>query len=111
MISTFSKSYKQTQKCILCPQVPEYEVMIPTICKDPHSRVDCVDKFIQVVNETEMKHIVPVGAIVGPAHFVQENAASSRIDSIWLVNNHVDIDTCWTVNYVPIPESSCAGGR
>ena len=38
-------------------------------------------------------HIVPVGAIFGPAHLVRENAASERIYSIWLVNNHVDVDT------------------
>jgi len=42
--------------------------------------------------------IVPVGAIVGPAHLVRENnSASDRIDSVWLVNNHVDSDTYWTV--------------
>ena len=44
-----------------------------------------------------MMHIVPVGAIVGLAHSVGENAASYRIDSVWLVNNHVDLDTDWTV--------------
>ena len=42
-------------------------------------------------------HIVPVGAIVGLAHLVRQNAASVWIDSIWLVNNHVDLDTYWTV--------------
>jgi len=43
--------------------------------------------------------IVPVGAIVGPAHLVLENkAASDSIDSVWLVNNHVDSDTYWTVD-------------
>jgi len=42
-------------------------------------------------------HIVPVGAVVGQAHLVCENAASGGIDSVWLVNNHVDLDTDWTV--------------
>jgi hypothetical protein len=42
-------------------------------------------------------HIVPVGAIVGPAHLVRGNAASDTIDSVWLVNNHVDLDTYLTV--------------
>ena len=41
--------------------------------------------------------IVPGGAIVGPAHLLQENAASGGIDRIWLVNDHVDLDTYWTV--------------
>jgi len=42
-------------------------------------------------------HIVPVGEIVGPAHLVQENAALGDMDSVWLVNNHVNLDTYWTV--------------
>jgi len=42
-------------------------------------------------------HIVPVGAIVGQEHLVGENAALGGIDSVWLVNNHVDIDTYCTV--------------
>jgi len=42
-------------------------------------------------------HTVPVGAIVGPADLVRVNAASDRINSIWLVNNHVDLGTYWTV--------------
>jgi hypothetical protein len=43
-------------------------------------------------------HIVPLGAIVGPAHLMWENnAASDRIDTEWLLNNPVDSDTYWTV--------------
>jgi hypothetical protein len=38
-------------------------------------------------------HIVSVGATVGPADVLWENAASDGIHSIWLVNNHVDLDT------------------
>jgi hypothetical protein len=45
-------------------------------------------------------HIVPVGAIVGPAHLVQEKAAGRGIDSVWLLNNHEDLDTDWTVYYL-----------
>jgi len=98
LISTFSRRCKKTQQWILRPQVQEYAVEIPTKYKDPHGWADCVDGFIQVVKQTEMMHVVPVGAIVGPAHLVRENnAASDRIDSIWLVNNHVDWDTYWTV--------------
>jgi len=72
-------------------------VVIPTKYNDPHGWADCVDGFIQVVEQTDKMHIVPVGAIVGPAHLVRENAASDRIDSVWLVNNHVDFDTYQTV--------------
>ena len=73
-------------------------VVIPTKYKDPQGWVDCVDKFIRVVKQTDKMHIVPVGAIVGPTHLVWENnAASDRIESVWLVNIHVDLDTYWTV--------------
>jgi len=61
--------------------------------KDPYGWADCVRRFILVVKQTNMMHIVPVGAIVGPAHLVLENPASDWIDSIWLVKNHVDLDT------------------
>jgi hypothetical protein len=97
-ISIFSKRCRKTQQWIFRPQVQEYAVVIPTKYKDLHSWADCVDGFIQVVNQIDMMHIVPVRAIVGPVHFVQDNAASERIDSVWLVNNHVDFDTYCTVN-------------
>jgi len=42
-------------------------------------------------------HNVPDGTIVEPAHLVRKNAASGGIDSVWLVNDHVDLDTYWTV--------------
>jgi hypothetical protein len=74
--------------------------VIPTKYKDPPGWADCVDRFIWVVKQIHMMQIVPVGAIVGPAHLVRENAASDRIDSIWLVNNHVDLDTFWTVYFL-----------
>jgi len=50
-----------------------------------------------VIKQPNKMHIVPFGAIVGPAHLVQENAASGGMDSIWLGNNHVELDTYWTV--------------
>jgi hypothetical protein len=71
--------------------------VIPTKFKDFHCWADCIDRFIRVVKQTNMMHIVPVGAIVGPAHLVRENAASGGIDSVWLVNNHLYLDTYWTV--------------
>jgi hypothetical protein len=71
--------------------------MTTTKDKDLHSWADYVDRFIQVVTQTNKMHIVPVGAAVGPAHLVRENAASGGIDIIWLVNNPVDLDTYWTV--------------
>jgi len=109
--STFSKWCKNSQQWILRPQVQEYAVVIPTKYNDPHGWADCVDRLIRVVKQTDMMHIVPVGAIVGPAHLVWENAASDKIDSVWIVNNHMDLDTYWTVYSVTMPESRCAGGR
>jgi len=86
-----------TQQWVLRPQAQEYVVVIPTKFKDLHGWADCVDVFIRVIKQKNKIHIVPVGAIVGLAHLVRENAASGSIDSIWLANNHVDLDTYWTV--------------
>jgi len=72
-------------------------VVIPTKYNDLHGWADCVDGIIRVVKQTNKMHIVPVGAIEGPAHLVRENAALGSMDSVWLVNNHVDLDTYWTV--------------
>jgi hypothetical protein len=47
--------------------------------------------------QIDMRHIVCVGVIVGLAHLVQVNAALDMIDSVWLVNDHVNLDTNWTV--------------
>jgi len=110
-ILTFSKRCKKTQQWILRPQVEEYAVVIPTKYNDPHGWAGCVDGFILVVKQTDMMHIVSVGAIVGLAHLVRENAESDRIDSIWLVNHHVYLDTYGSVYQVTMPESRCAGGR
>ena len=96
-ILTFLKRCKNTQQWVLRPQVQEYAVVIATKYKDRHGWADCVDGFIRVVKQTNEMHIVPIGAIVGPGHLVWENAASGGIDSVWLVNNHVDLDIYWTV--------------
>ena len=95
-ISTFSKRCKKTQPWVLRPQAQEYTVVISTKLQDLHGGDDCVNGFIRVVKQTNKMHIVPIGAIVGPAHLRWENAASGGIDCVWLVNNHVDLDICWT---------------
>ena len=81
-ISTFSKRWKITQQWVLHPQAQEYAVVIPTKYKALHGCTDCVDRFIRVVKQTNTMHIGPVGAIVGPAHLVSENAALGGMDSI-----------------------------
>jgi len=96
-ISKFSKRCKKTQQWVLCPQAREYMVVIPTKFKDLHCWADCVNEFIRVVKHANTMHIVPCGAIVGLAHLVWENAASGGKDSVWLVNNHVDLVIYWTV--------------
>jgi hypothetical protein len=85
------------QQWVLCPQPQEYAVVIPTKYKDLPVWADCVDGFVRVVKQTNKMYIVPVGAIVGPAHLVWENATSGGIDSMWLVYNHVASDNYWTV--------------
>jgi len=98
--SNFSKRCQKTQQWVLRTQALEYAVVIPTKYNDLHGWADCVDGFIRVVKQTNKMHIVPVGAVVGPAHLEQQNAALGGIDSIWLVNNHVDLDTYWTVYWL-----------
>jgi hypothetical protein len=96
-IPTISIRYKKTEQWILHPQAQEYAVVIPTKYKNPHGWADCIYGFIRIVKHTDKMHIVPVGAIVGPAQLVRENPAYDRIYRIWLVNNHMDLDTYWTV--------------
>jgi len=64
---------------------------------DPHGWAEWVDGFIPVVKQMNKMHIVCIEAIVGLAHLVGENAALDGIDSVWLENQYVDIDTHWTV--------------
>jgi len=97
IISSSSKWCKKSQQLILHPQVQDYAEVIPTNYKDPHGWADCVDGFIRVVKQTDIMHKVPVRAIVGPARLVRENAASDQINSVWLVSNHMDSDTYWTI--------------
>jgi hypothetical protein len=106
-IPTISKWCKKTEQWILCPQAQEYTVVILTKYKDPHGWANCVDGVIR----TDKIHIVPVGAIVGPGHLARENAASHTIASVWLVNNHVDLDPYWTVYQTYMPGSRCADER
>ena len=82
-----------TQQWIFGHQAQEYAVVIAIKFKEPHGWPDCVDRFIQGITQSDTIHIVPVRAIVAPAHLARENAASDRINSVWLVNNPVDLDT------------------
>jgi hypothetical protein len=68
---TFSKRRQTTQRWVLHPEAEEYVVVIPTKYKNLHGWADCVDRFIQVVKQTNKMHIVPIGVIVGPAHLVR----------------------------------------
>jgi hypothetical protein len=71
-------------------------VVIPTKFKDLDGCADYVDGFIRVVKQTNSMQIVHIGAIIGPAQLVRENAASGGIDTVWPVNNHLDLGTYWT---------------
>jgi len=97
MISTFTQRSKKTPQCILHPHAQGYMMVIATKYKDPHGWAHCVDWFILVVKQTDQMDIEPGRAIVEPAHVVWETAASDRINTVWLVNNHVALDTYWTV--------------
>jgi hypothetical protein len=111
MIPTLSKRCKKTDEWILHPQAQEYVVVIPTKYKDRPGWADYVDRFIQVVKQTDKMHTGSVRAFVGLAQAARENPVSNRIDYIWLVNHLVDLDTYWTEYSTYMPGSRCAGGR
>jgi hypothetical protein len=75
LLLTISKRCLTTQQWVLHHRAQEYTMLIPTQSKDLHPWGDCVDGFIRVVKQIDKIHIVPVGATVGPAHVVLENAA------------------------------------
>ena len=95
---TCSQRCKKTQQWILHFQVEEYVGEIPTKYKDLHGWANCIDRFIWIVKQTDKIHIVHGGASIGLAQLVRDNVESERIDSVQLVNNHVDIDTYRTVD-------------
>jgi len=66
--------------------------------QDPHGCADCIDGFILVVKQPNMIQNVFLGVIVRPEHLVWKHAPSGSITGEWLVNNDVDLDTCWTVD-------------
>jgi len=88
---------KKTEEWILCAQAEEYASMIPTMYKDPHGWAECIDRFIRVLKQPHDMGTVHVRASVGLVHLVWENAASDRMDSLWLVNYLADLNTYWTV--------------
>jgi len=88
---------KKTDQQILRAQAREDAAVTPIMLHDPSGSTECVDGFICVVKQANKMHLVLVGTIVGVAHSVHENAALDSIDSVWLVNDHVDFDTNWTV--------------
>ena len=96
-ISTFSKTCKKTPQWELHPQVQEYAVVIRTKFKDLHGWADCIHGLMRVVKQTNRMRIVPIGVMVGPAHWAREHAAACGINCVWFVNNDVDLDTYWTV--------------
>ena len=96
-ITTLLKMCRITQQSISCLQAPEYAVLTPPNDIYLHSWADWVAGVSWVVIQTNMMHILPIRAIVGLAHFVRENAASDRIDSTWLEDNHVDCGSYCTI--------------
>jgi hypothetical protein len=69
-ISAFSKRSKKTDQWVLRPQVQEYTAVIPTYFENRHGWTDRVGKFIQDFIQTNKIHVVPIGAVVGPVHWV-----------------------------------------
>jgi len=96
-ITTVSMRWQKTQQWVLPPQVQAYRVVIRTTFNDLPGWAECIDGFIWVVKLTNMMHIVPVGAMIQQAHVLRRNAAAGSINNRLLVNNHIELDTYWTV--------------
>jgi len=77
---SLSKQCQKTQQWLLSPPGQEYAAVNPAKYKDPHCLADCVDWFIQVVKQSHKLYVLPVGAIVGPAHLL--NRMLRSIESI-----------------------------
>jgi len=90
---TFAMRCIKTPQWILSSQLQEYRVVIPTQYKDLNSYADFIDGFLWAVKQTEIIHSIPVRGIVGPVHFVWVTAPLDRINGVWVVTNHVDLDT------------------
>jgi hypothetical protein len=89
-ISTFSNRFRRAQHWVLSPQAQEYAAVIPTKYKEVDSWAKCIVRFIQIVKQMTKMNAVPVRAIIGLVHLLRDNAASSSINSVWLLNIHVD---------------------
>jgi hypothetical protein len=72
-------------------------VVIPTKYKYLYGWADCIGMFIRVAKQLNTMHIVPVEATFRLVHLLRENSISGNIYSVWLVDNHVEFDTYWTV--------------
>jgi len=65
--------------------------------KDLHGWADCIDRVIQIIQQTDERHIVLHEAIVGSRKLVRWNAELDRINTVWFVNNDVDPNIYSTV--------------
>jgi len=85
-------------------QAQEYAIVIPTRFEELYGWTDCIDGFSQTVKQTSKIHYVPVRAIVALSNVERKNAASDTIDTVWLLNNRVDLDIYSSVDQVTMPE-------
>jgi len=82
---------KKTQQSVLRPPVQEYAVLHPTKYQNFNGWAYCVDGCIWVVTQTHKMHFVPLDELLN------RHIRCGPINSIWLVNNHVELNTYWTV--------------
>jgi hypothetical protein len=67
----------------------------PTKYNDFHGWADCVVWFIRVVKQMNKMHLLPLGAIVGPAHLVPENVAFGGMNIVSLVGKDWSVIIKW----------------
>jgi hypothetical protein len=59
---------------------------------DLNVSADCIDVIIWVDQYTDQMYIESIGAIVGLAHVLVENAASGSIHTLWHIKNPLYLD-------------------
>jgi len=84
---------KKSIQSILYSWYQQYLVIIALQYNCSYSWTDWRDVFLWVVKWTSQMYITPIRAFVEWVHSVVENATLDWIDSVQLVNKHLEFDT------------------
>ena len=95
-LKVFSKFIPSLKVSVVRPSTLELAAAVGTGFQHRFGDPEEVDGFIRVVKATG-PHVFAVDRIEGPAHLLPVNRTSTGSGSVWIINNHVDLDTYWDV--------------